>query len=107
MAGLDTVNHRSNQRAARGGPDSSPGAVQSGIAVLELSTRHPPDRERGDGVVHLHLELMFPAVVASQLVLADAGQRPGATPRQPTRLLWSPLGFPARYKHSDVVIRGK
>ncbi|MDP4511738.1 hypothetical protein [Nonomuraea turcica] len=62
-------------------------AAQPGIAILALTTRRPPDRARGNGVVHL--ELTLPAAVAAQLALDDASQRPRLTPREAARLLWS------------------
>jgi hypothetical protein len=62
-------------------------ASRYGNSLLALTTLRPPDRDRGEGVIHLDVPL--PSVIAQQIDLWHSGARGPVTPAEAATLLWS------------------
>lgn len=58
-----------------------------GSALLALNTSRPPDQARGRDI--LHLELILPAAVASEVDAWETGVRGPLDPSEARRLLWT------------------
>lgn len=61
-------------------------ASRYGNSLLALTTLRPPDRDRGEGV--LHLEVPLPSVIVEQIDLWHSGGRGPVGPGEAATLLW-------------------
>lgn len=58
-----------------------------GTALLSLTTKRPPDAERGVGLVHVTVTL--PENIAKEIKLSEDGSRPALDPKEAANLLWN------------------